>query len=176
MTDEAQRTIRIKWVRSGIGFTHRQKQMIRSLGLRKLNQVAERPDTPHIRGLLNKIPHLVVIVNEPPEPAWTSVPEHTIRPPEASLVQAATPAVAQAAEADRVRLDQSGIQERAQAFSEQTVEESAEETSAPSEAAEAGTPANLAPAENSQAAGFMETKGRKAATDQGAQLRQTGKK
>jgi large subunit ribosomal protein L30 len=83
VSDKAQRTIRIKWVRSGIGFTYHQKRIVRSLGLKKLNQEVERPDTPQIRGLVAKVPHLVKIVEATPKAAWTSVPEYTIYAPEA---------------------------------------------------------------------------------------------
>ena len=83
MSDKAQRTIRIKWVRSGIGFTYHQKRIVRSLGLKKLNQEVERPDTPQIRGLVAKVPHLVKIVEAALKPAWTSVPEYTIYAPQA---------------------------------------------------------------------------------------------
>jgi large subunit ribosomal protein L30 len=84
VSDKAQRTIRIKWVRSGIGFSYRQKHIVRSLGLKKLNQEVERPDTPQIRGLVAKIPHLVEIVVAPPQAASTLVPEYTIYPPVAA--------------------------------------------------------------------------------------------
>jgi large subunit ribosomal protein L30 len=84
VSDKAQRTIRIKWVRSGIGFTYHQKLIVRSLGLKKLNQEVERPDTPQIRGLVAKVPHLVRIVEAVPKPAWTSVPEYTIYPGKAA--------------------------------------------------------------------------------------------
>ncbi len=83
MSDKAQRTIRIKWVRSGIGFTYHQKRIVRSLGLKKLNQEVERPDTPQIRGLVAKVPHLVKIVEAASKPAWTAVPEYTIYAPQA---------------------------------------------------------------------------------------------
>jgi large subunit ribosomal protein L30 len=83
VSDKAQRTIRIKWVRSGIGFTYHQKRIVRSLGLKKLNQEVERPDTPQIRGLVAKVPHLVKIVEAASKAAWTSVPEYTIYAPEA---------------------------------------------------------------------------------------------
>ena len=81
MSDKAQRTVHIKWVRSGIGFTYQQKQIVRSLGLKKLNQEVERPDTPQIRGLVAKVPHLVKIVEAAAKPAWALVPEYTIYPP-----------------------------------------------------------------------------------------------
>jgi len=83
VSDKAQKTVRIKWVRSGIGFTYHQKRIVRSLGLKKLNQEVERPDTPQIRGLVAKVPHLVKIVEATSKPAWTAVPEYTIFAPEA---------------------------------------------------------------------------------------------
>jgi large subunit ribosomal protein L30 len=55
-------TIRIRYVRSAIGRSKHQKLVVRGLGLRKLNQVVERPDTRQIRGMVAKIPHLVQIV------------------------------------------------------------------------------------------------------------------
>jgi len=83
VSDKAERTVRIKWVRSGIGFSYHQKRIVRSLGLKKLNQEVERPDTPQIRGLVAKVPHLVKIVEAASKPDWTLVPEYTIYPPEA---------------------------------------------------------------------------------------------
>jgi large subunit ribosomal protein L30 len=58
----AKGSIRIKYVRSSIGRTQHQKNIVRGLGLKRLNQVVERPDTPEIRGMVLKIPHLVEIV------------------------------------------------------------------------------------------------------------------
>jgi large subunit ribosomal protein L30 len=83
MSDKAQRKIHIQWVRSGIGFSYRAKDAIRSLGLRRLRQVVERPDTPQVRGLVAKIPHLVEIVKEVSVSIWGSTPEYTISAPEA---------------------------------------------------------------------------------------------
>jgi large subunit ribosomal protein L30 len=74
-------TIRVKWVRSGIGFTKHQKEMIRNLGLHRLHEVAERADTPSVRGLVAKVPHFVEIVGEKPAPAWANVPEYRISSP-----------------------------------------------------------------------------------------------
>lgn len=54
--------VQIRYVRSAIGFTERQKETVRGLGLTRLNQIVERPDTPQIRGMVRKIPHLVTIV------------------------------------------------------------------------------------------------------------------
>ncbi len=76
-------TIYIKWVRSGIGFPRRQREAVRSIGLRRVNQVVERADTVYIRGLVAKVCHLVEIVERPASPAWAGVPEYKIVPAEA---------------------------------------------------------------------------------------------
>lgn len=55
-------TLRIKWVRSWIGCPEKQRAVVRGLGLRRLHHVVERPDTPAVRGMVKKIPHLVEIV------------------------------------------------------------------------------------------------------------------
>lgn len=54
--------IRIQYYRSTIAFPKTQKEIVRSLGLRKLNQVVERPDTPSMRGAVAKVPHLLRII------------------------------------------------------------------------------------------------------------------
>lgn len=54
--------IKIQWYRSSIAAPEKHKVIVRSLGLTKLNQVVERPDTPAIRGMVAKIPHLLRIV------------------------------------------------------------------------------------------------------------------
>ena len=55
-------TVRIQYYRSAIGFPKTQKQIVRSVGLTKLNQTVERPDTPSMRGVVAKIPHLLRII------------------------------------------------------------------------------------------------------------------
>lgn len=55
-------TVKVKYVRSMIGRPETQKKVVRGLGFRKLNQVLEKPDTPEIRGMVNKVSHLVEIV------------------------------------------------------------------------------------------------------------------
>jgi large subunit ribosomal protein L30 len=55
-------TIRIQYYRSTIACPEKQKEIVRSLGLRKLNQIVERPDTPSMRGAVEKVPHLIRIV------------------------------------------------------------------------------------------------------------------
>ena len=56
------KTIRVKQIRSGIGFQENQKQTLRSLGLRRLNQVVELPDNPSVRGMVSAVRHLVEVV------------------------------------------------------------------------------------------------------------------
>ena len=56
--------IKIKLVHSPICTPEKHKKVVRGLGLRKLNQVVERPDTPAFRGMVKKIPHLVELVEK----------------------------------------------------------------------------------------------------------------
>ena len=55
-------TVRIKMIGSVIGCPEEQRATVRGLGLRRLQQVVEREDTPMVRGMINKIPHLVAVV------------------------------------------------------------------------------------------------------------------
>jgi large subunit ribosomal protein L30 len=55
--------IKIKMVGSLIGCPKRQRATVRGLGLRRLQQVVEREDTPMIRGMIRKVPHLVAVVD-----------------------------------------------------------------------------------------------------------------
>jgi large subunit ribosomal protein L30 len=55
-------SVRLKWVRSAICAPVKQKRVVRGLGFTRLNQVIERPDTPAIRGMVAKVPHLVEVV------------------------------------------------------------------------------------------------------------------
>ncbi len=61
------KTIRIEQVRSPIGYPKTQREVLRSLGLRRIRHVVEREDTPAVRGVVQKIPHLVQIVDSPTE-------------------------------------------------------------------------------------------------------------
>lgn len=54
--------IKVKLVRSRIGTTPHQRRMLDALGLRKMHKVRVFKDTPAIRGIINKVPHLVAIV------------------------------------------------------------------------------------------------------------------
>lgn len=58
----AEATIKIKLKRSPICTPETHKSIVRSLGLRKLNQVVERPDNAGFRGMVKKVPHLLEIV------------------------------------------------------------------------------------------------------------------
>ena len=56
--------IKIKLVRSPICTPEKHKAVVRALGLKKMNRVVERPDTPAFRGMVKKVPHLLELVEE----------------------------------------------------------------------------------------------------------------
>ena len=58
---ENTKMLRIKQVRSTIGHPQDQRDTLRSLGLRRINNVVERPDTPSVRGMILKVRHLVTV-------------------------------------------------------------------------------------------------------------------
>jgi large subunit ribosomal protein L30 len=62
MAKKKTQTLKIKWVRSFIGCPRDMRQTVRGLGFRRMNQVVERPDTPAIRGMIDKVRHLVEVV------------------------------------------------------------------------------------------------------------------
>jgi large subunit ribosomal protein L30 len=55
------RKLRIRQVRSVIGRSARQKKTVRALGLRRLNQAVVVGDTPQIRGMIDRVRHLVKV-------------------------------------------------------------------------------------------------------------------
>ena len=55
-------TIKVKQIKSGIGSPVDQKRTLRALGLRKISQVVEVEDTPSIKGMIQKVHHLVAVV------------------------------------------------------------------------------------------------------------------
>jgi large subunit ribosomal protein L30 len=57
----ADRKIRVTQVRSTIGFNRKQRDVVRSLGLRRIRHTIEVPDTPEVRGMILKIRHLVTV-------------------------------------------------------------------------------------------------------------------
>ena len=54
--------IKIKQIRSKIGYPIDQKRTLESLGVRKISQVVEVEDNPSIRGMIRKVHHLVTVV------------------------------------------------------------------------------------------------------------------
>jgi large subunit ribosomal protein L30 len=59
---DGQSKIRIQWYRSTIATPKAHKELVRSLGLTKLNQTVERPDSASTRGMVKKVPHLLRII------------------------------------------------------------------------------------------------------------------
>jgi large subunit ribosomal protein L30 len=56
--------VRVKQVKSAIGYNQRQRATLRGLGLRRLNHVVELEDTPAVRGMIRKVTHLVTVLEE----------------------------------------------------------------------------------------------------------------
>ena len=72
--------LRVKWVKSAIGYSSQQGKVIQGLGLRRLNQVVERPDTPEIRGMIRAVAHLVQIVPSGEKAVVIFIPEYKVSP------------------------------------------------------------------------------------------------
>jgi large subunit ribosomal protein L30 len=60
---EGRGTLQIQYVRSAIGAPKKHKLVIKSLGFKRLNQIVTRVDSPAVRGMVAKIPHLVTILD-----------------------------------------------------------------------------------------------------------------
>ena len=60
-SDSSAKTIQVKLVRSPIGYEQSQKDTVKALGLRRMHQTVEKTDTPVIRGMINKVRHLVEV-------------------------------------------------------------------------------------------------------------------
>ena len=56
------KTLRVKQVRSGIGCPRAMRETLKALGLGKMHRIAERIDSPDVRGMIAKISHLVEVV------------------------------------------------------------------------------------------------------------------
>ncbi|MBI4317120.1 MAG: 50S ribosomal protein L30 [Chloroflexi bacterium] len=54
--------IKITWRKSSIGYSRRQKATIQALGLRRLHQTVELPDTPAFRGMVESVRHLLTVL------------------------------------------------------------------------------------------------------------------
>ena len=59
----AEGKIKIQLVKSVICTPEKHKVIVRQLGLKKMNRIVERPDTPGFRGMVKKVPHLLKIVD-----------------------------------------------------------------------------------------------------------------
>ncbi len=57
----ADRKLKVTQVRSTIGFNKKQKDIVRSLGLRRIRHTIEVADTPEVRGIIHKVRHLVIV-------------------------------------------------------------------------------------------------------------------
>ena len=55
-------TLKIQYYRSAIGTPEKHRLVIKSLGFKRLNQIVTRVDTPAVRGMVARVPHLVRIV------------------------------------------------------------------------------------------------------------------
>ena len=86
--EKVRETIWIRQMRSGIGCPRKQKAVLRCLGLSRVHQLKERPDTPQIRGLVAKVAHLVEIVNSSDVPRRDSALPYTVVPPEVAPAEA----------------------------------------------------------------------------------------
>ena len=56
--------LRVTWVKSGIGYSKDQKRTLKALGFRRLNQSVVHEDSMSIRGMINKLRHLVRVEEE----------------------------------------------------------------------------------------------------------------
>ncbi len=56
--------LRITWVKSGIGYVEVQKRTLKALGFHRLNQSITHNDCASIRGMINKVKHLVKVEEE----------------------------------------------------------------------------------------------------------------
>lgn len=54
-------TLRITWTKSAIGYAKDQKATVRALGLKRLHHQVEQQDTRDIRGMIDKVRHLVTV-------------------------------------------------------------------------------------------------------------------
>ncbi len=64
MSESSGKRIRLVQVKSEIGFDRRQRATLRGLGIRRLHKVVEVEDTPSVRGMINKVSHLVTVLED----------------------------------------------------------------------------------------------------------------
>jgi len=53
--------LRIKWIKSDIGFARDQKLTLKALGFHRLSETVEKEDSPSVRGMIAKVSHLVKV-------------------------------------------------------------------------------------------------------------------
>ncbi|OGN95037.1 MAG: 50S ribosomal protein L30 [Chloroflexi bacterium RBG_13_50_10] len=53
--------LRIKWIKSDIGYDKGQRRTLKALGFHRLNETVEHEDSPSVRGMINKVNHLVKV-------------------------------------------------------------------------------------------------------------------
>jgi len=56
-----EKKVRVTWVKSAIGYTLRQKNTVRALGLHHLHETVEHLDSPTLRGMIAKVSHLIQV-------------------------------------------------------------------------------------------------------------------
>ncbi len=64
MSESPGKRIRLQQVKSEIGYNRRQRATLRGLGIRRLHKVVEVEDTPSVRGMINKVSHLVTVLED----------------------------------------------------------------------------------------------------------------
>jgi large subunit ribosomal protein L30 len=64
MSEKAAAMVRVKQVKSVIGYNRKQRATLRGLGVRRMHQVVELEDTPSVRGMINKVCHLVAVLED----------------------------------------------------------------------------------------------------------------
>lgn len=60
--EDREKTIKVRWRKSAIGKPHEQKKTIQGLGFRRLNQIRILPDRPEIHGMIDRVRHLVEVI------------------------------------------------------------------------------------------------------------------
>ena len=69
--------LRITYQKSAIGYPRRQKETIRSLGFHKLYSTLEKDDTPSVRGMIQRVAHLVTVEEIPDASGVAAAGEET---------------------------------------------------------------------------------------------------
>ena len=59
-----EKTLKVTWVKSAIGYNKNQSKIIEALGFKKLNQTRILPDNESVRGSLHHVAHLVEVVEQ----------------------------------------------------------------------------------------------------------------